>query len=77
MQKLILELDWSGPAFEANPSLELARILRGLGYMLQEAPVDLEHLNMPLMDKYENQVGFVRTLNAFEAMHFEKKSGQQ
>ncbi len=60
-KKVCLEFSVNTPAFESNPALEIARILKGLGYMFQEVPIDVENFEIPLFDKQNVHVGKIWT----------------
>ncbi len=60
-KKVCLEFSVNTPAFESNPALEISRILKGLGYMFQEVPIDIENFEIPLFDKQDTPIGRVWT----------------
>ncbi|HEY6437254.1 MAG TPA: hypothetical protein VIY47_11745 [Ignavibacteriaceae bacterium] len=67
-KKIFLEINLDTPAFEDNPALEVSRILKGLGYMFQEVPIDMDRLNIPLFDKNNQHVGIIRSEETYERM---------
>ena len=65
MKKIMFELDIDGPAFNDNPTLEISRILKGLGYMFQDVPINIENIDMKLCDKFGQEVGFIKSVETF------------